>query len=231
MNLSFVCPRTCPLVRERWCRFRPILDTLGPVEASSHVDRIEIEVRSLDALALACQRCGLELVRDQTAYRWFGKYMGDTPLPAGVSVDQLGHCEHAIRVPGASRAYEIGVVARPEGGYTLLLDQWQDGYGLLAHCGPGADKLVREYAVAAIETAAAEQGWLCERVGDTVRVYHPQSGVLDFDATTNALETSGFTGGACHDAADVLLELLGRSTGRVATAEACRVPANVSLPS
>ena len=66
----------------------------------SHVATINIEVKDLDALGIAAGRIGLELVRGQKEYRWYGQSVGDYPLPAGLTEADLGVCEHAIRIAG-----------------------------------------------------------------------------------------------------------------------------------
>lgn len=124
----------------------------------SHVAKIEIEIKDLDALDAACQRLGFTLLRGQTAYAWWGHSVGDYPLPEGFAASDLGHCAHAIRVPGAT--YEVGVVARRDGrpGFTLLWDFYQSG-GLERILGPGAHKLVQAYGVEAAKRAARRQGY------------------------------------------------------------------------
>ena len=72
----------------------------------SHISKIELEVRDLVILSQACSRIGLEFVRGQKTFKWFG---------------QNGHCDHAIRVSAAS--YEIGV-AKTEGRFELLCDYY-----------------------------------------------------------------------------------------------------------
>lgn len=124
----------------------------------SHVARIEIEIRDLATLDAACKRIGCTLVRDQTTYRWFGRHVGDYPLPEGFTVEDLGKCTHAIRVPGAS--YEVGVTPRRDGrpGWTLLWDFWTSG-GLEHALGTGGRKLVQAYGVEAATRAARRQGY------------------------------------------------------------------------
>jgi hypothetical protein len=114
----------------------------------SHVTELDIEVKDLGALESACTALGLELVRDQQTYRWYGTSVGDTPLPHGFTEEDLGKCEHAIRIPGDTRAYEIGVVHRRDGreGYTLLWDSWAGGYGLVNKVGQEAVKLCDQYS-------------------------------------------------------------------------------------
>lgn len=114
----------------------------------SHVLQIEgIPITDLDALAVAAEEIGCELVRDQKNYHWYGVSVGDTALPAGFSAKELGHCEHAIRVKGADRrTYEVGVVRNKTGpGYVLLCDEWQNGYGLIEKIGQGAKTLRQHY--------------------------------------------------------------------------------------
>lgn len=90
----------------------------------SHLAKIEIEIKDLSALKTAVQKLGYEFREDQQTYAWYGRWVGDTPLPDGVSQDELGKCSHAIRVPGCK--YEIGVVQKGAG-YILLWDYWHAG--------------------------------------------------------------------------------------------------------
>jgi hypothetical protein len=114
----------------------------------SHVSTFELEVNDLDALDSACKQLGLELVRGQKQYRWYGRSVGDYPLPAGFTEQDLGKCDHAIRIPGNPNAYEIGVVKNRNGrGYQLLWDFWQGGYGMQAKVGKDGEKLKQQYEV------------------------------------------------------------------------------------
>ncbi|MCX5814175.1 MAG: DUF1257 domain-containing protein [Proteobacteria bacterium] len=88
----------------------------------SHIAKIELEIKLLDALIAACNRLGFEFVKNQKTYEWYGRYMRDTPLPEGITENQLGKCDHAIKVPGCS--YEIGIVKR-NNNYHLLWDSWE----------------------------------------------------------------------------------------------------------
>lgn len=123
----------------------------------SHVAKIEIEIKDLVALVAACRRIGCTLVQGQRTYAWYGHHVGDYPLPEGFKAEDMGHCEHAIRVPGAD--YEIGVVARRDGkpGYTLLWDFW--GGQLARQLGPNGQKLVQAYGIEAAKSVARKQGY------------------------------------------------------------------------
>lgn len=89
----------------------------------SHISKIALEIKSLDALIEACRKLNFEFVRDQTTYTWYGRWVGDSPLPEGVDKKDLGTCDHAIKVPGCS--YEVGVLRKQNGSYTLLWDSWE----------------------------------------------------------------------------------------------------------
>ena len=114
----------------------------------SHIAQVNILVQDLNALARACRRLGLEFVAHQTTYRWYGRTSDNTALPTGFTNEELGHCEHAIRIPGNTQAYELGVVTRRDGkaGYALLWDSWNGGYGLTERVGEKAEKLQQLYA-------------------------------------------------------------------------------------
>ena len=115
----------------------------------SHIAELNLLVQDLNALQRACHRLGLELVRGQQTYRWYGRSVDDYPLPVGFAKDDLGTCEHAIRIPGNDHAYEIGVVTRRDGkpGYVLLWDFYQGGYGLVERVGANAERLQQMYAL------------------------------------------------------------------------------------
>ena len=128
----------------------------------SHVAIITAEITSLDDLKTAAERIGCEFVEGQKTYRWYGRHVGDYPLPAGFKKEDMGKCEHAIRVKGAgSQTYEVGVVKRRDGkpGYTLLWDFYAGGYGLQAKVGEGAEELVKSYAASAAMRAARKLGY------------------------------------------------------------------------
>lgn len=124
----------------------------------SHVAKIEIEIKDLDALDAACKRLGFVFQHDKKTFAWFGRHVGDYPLPEGFEVADMGRCEHAIKVPGAS--YEVGVVKRRDGrpGYTLLWDFYSAG-NLERHVGPNGQKLVQAYGVETATRAARRQGY------------------------------------------------------------------------
>lgn len=134
----------------------------------SHVATVKIEVRDLAALRATCAKLGLEFVEGQQTWKWYGRSVGDYPLPAGYTVEDLGKCAHAIRIPGNSRAYEIGVVASrtKPGTYELMWDFWQGGYGIEAIVGKDAQTLKQRYAAEVARKHALRSGM---RVTETVK--------------------------------------------------------------
>ncbi len=121
----------------------------------SHVTEIESTIKSLDALKAACQRLGLQWMEGQKTYRWYGHWVGDYPKPEWLKVEDLGHCEHAIRVPGAT--YEIGIIHR-NGEIKLLWDFWQSG-GLEAKLGKQGGKLKQAIAIETAKIEARRKGF------------------------------------------------------------------------
>jgi hypothetical protein len=141
----------------------------------SHVATVQIEVKDLDVLRRACKRIGLEFVADQKQYRWWGTPQSDQgELPAGFAAGDLGHCDHAIRIPQGhaawaskldvpeySKPYEIGVCRRRDGkpGFVLMIDPFCGGMGLLGIAGDGCVNLKRAYAIEAARKQATAQGY------------------------------------------------------------------------
>jgi hypothetical protein len=121
----------------------------------SHVSKIELEIKSLEDLKLACQRLGFAFCQDQKTYAWYGRYVGDSPLPKGFAEEEMGKCDHAIKVPDCG--YEIGVV-KQEGAYTLLWDSWYSG-GLEEKIGKDAGILKQAYTIERIKREARRKNY------------------------------------------------------------------------
>jgi hypothetical protein len=43
----------------------------------SHIATVEVQIKDLDCLAKAAERCGLEFKKDQKNFRWYGRWMND----------------------------------------------------------------------------------------------------------------------------------------------------------
>jgi hypothetical protein len=120
----------------------------------SHISKIELEIKSLDALIEACNRLGFQFVKNQQTYQWYGRYMRDTVLPEGIKEEDLGKCDHAIKVPGCS--YEIGVVKK-NNSYQLLWDSWESRLKL--SIGENANILKQAYTVETVKQEAKLKGY------------------------------------------------------------------------
>lgn len=129
----------------------------------SHVVTGSLIIKDLDALEAACKVLGLEFRKDQKTYRWFGKHVGDYPLPKGFRAEDMGKCDHAISLPGSQyrNAYEVGVVKNKEGeGYRLILDFWRGGYGMVeAVGGQNCEKLAKVYSVQVAKKKLKAKGY------------------------------------------------------------------------
>lgn len=125
----------------------------------SHVISCKIRVRDLEAMKLAAAECGLEFREGQQTYKWYGRWVGDYKMPAGMTKEQLGKCDHALSVVGNSGAYEIGLVQTEDGEYQLLYDFWSGGYGLEQKVGKRCEKLMQAYSCHAAKRKAVQLGW------------------------------------------------------------------------
>lgn len=190
----------------------------------SHMAKTTVKIRSLKTLAQACANLGLELVLGQQHYRWFGTFMGDTQLPKGLSVADLGTCEHAIRVKNArSATYEIGVY-RPDkinepDTYGLVWDWWRGGYGLQDIIGVGENdckKLEEEYVMCAAEEAAQALGWTAYREGTEliIEMWHEESQSMKRVTVdkSGVVEAHGFQGSGCAEVVSVITNAIGTAS-------------------
>lgn len=122
----------------------------------SHVTTGSCVIKDLEALKLAAQELGGTFVAGKQTYQWYGKYVGDAPLPKGVTVDDLGKCTHAITLPKVQ--YEVGVVRQPDGSFRLMFDYWGPGRGLVKAFGDNLGKLQQIYAKHAVIRQARAKG-------------------------------------------------------------------------
>ena len=194
--MRFECDRTCKLFQ--LCQFQPIFDALGQTRVFSHVAKVDIEIRDLDALAQASEKLGLQLRLGQKKYRWYGHSVGDYPMPEGMSEKDLGKCTHAIHM--CESAYEIGVIETSPGKYSLVWDFWNGGYGIQAAVGDSCKTLISEYTIAAARNAAIAQGWMTQEVNGTLQIYLPQTdgGGMITVHSNGTVDADGFVGAGCN---------------------------------
>ncbi len=101
----------------------------------SHVANIATKAIEfdLDIIREMCLRQGWQFMEGQKTFRWYGRFMGDAPVAEGMSVEDYGKCNHAIRIPGCN--YEIGLRQAPDGKWNVVADFWRSG---------GLDKVLGE---------------------------------------------------------------------------------------
>jgi hypothetical protein len=134
----------------------------------SHVAEVKLKVTDLDVLADACEKLGLELVRGQTTYQWYGRWLNDWSSDRaaafqGRDPETFGKCDHAIRVQGTAPGsqYEIGLCARLDGkpGYDLVYDAFGSGQELERRAGVGLVGLQDRYAAAVAMVELRRKGY------------------------------------------------------------------------
>jgi hypothetical protein len=129
----------------------------------SHVAAIDMVVKDLSALKAACPHLGLEFRENQCNHKWYGRWVddyhgGDAAFKFGVDPANYGQCHHAIGIPGNDKAYEVGVIAQPDGTYKLVWDFFANGYGLLEKIGRKGELLKQRYALEVTAKVLAKKG-------------------------------------------------------------------------
>jgi hypothetical protein len=126
----------------------------------SHNEVIELEVTDLKTLAMTAKRLGGELKLNQKTYKWFGRNVGDYPLPEGIKESDLGKCEHKIHFPGIN--YEVGVIKSKTqaGAYSLLWDFFDSSLKRKMG-GEKAIAFIQNYTMEKTKQAAMSKGRLC----------------------------------------------------------------------
>lgn len=129
----------------------------------SHVSNISTEgvEFDLDVIKVLCMQEGWKFMEGQETYAWFGQVVGDGPMPEDFTVEDLGKCDHAIRIPGCS--YELGVLKGKNGGYIMLADFWKSG-GLNAIFGEKGEKFKQFYGLAQDKVWAESKGYEWEEI-------------------------------------------------------------------
>jgi hypothetical protein len=137
----------------------------------SHVAALAKFVKDLDAIDDWCKTTNgnCTLVRGQKTYGWWGRSVGDYPLPKGMKKEDLGKCDHAIKVKGTT--WEIGLCKvgmvknevtgiMEDGGYRLAYDFYgSSGRPLQEAIGKDGEKFLQGYGIALAHRTAAQQGY------------------------------------------------------------------------
>lgn len=119
----------------------------------SHVTKIKATIKDIDALKKGCARLGLEFRENKKTFNWWGTNVGDY-REDGVDPSMNGKCEHAIALKGSSflhqpdrrQPYEVGVCSNEDGTYSLKMDYFAGGNGIVnAVGGKTCDGLIQAY--------------------------------------------------------------------------------------
>lgn len=128
----------------------------------SHVVTVDLEIKDVAALRLACKRLNWELHEGQKTYKWYGRWMNDynaedAAYKSGIKPEDYGKCEHAITVTGCN--YQIGVIKHPKktGAFGVIFDFW-DSSLKAAVGGTECKKLKQAYALEVAKRAAMRKG-------------------------------------------------------------------------
>lgn len=128
----------------------------------SHISTVEGEVKDLECVKTLCKEKGWQFMEGQKTYKWFGEFVGDSPMPKGMTEADLGKCDHAIKVPGAR--YEIGLRWNADKGcYTLAFDWWVEGK-LAPIIGKDGGKFMQGYGLVKAEKLFKNKGLHTKRV-------------------------------------------------------------------
>lgn len=139
----------------------------------SHVTAVNMEIKDLDALQAAADELGLELVRDQKTWKWFGTWVNDyhgadAAYKNGINPKDYGKCDHALRVKGNPSAYEIGVYQQPDGSFKLAWDFYGGAGKAVQNCvGRKGEHLKQGYAKAVAVNALKKKGFVPMKIETT----------------------------------------------------------------
>jgi len=187
---SFSCPRTCPSFERAqggrfFCRFGPILNTLGPAVVTSHTVTVKVEYRDPETLRAAVLAMG------GIWYGWADTHsLGDTVQSGwGFRLPMAnGYHEHE-----GKHYWYHPLVLRPDG--ELAFDAYGGYWGDQSQL----PLLKEEYTIQHTLRQAELLGWQAERTPQGITVYHPDGGVLTL-SKEGVCETTGFVGAGCHEA-------------------------------
>jgi len=132
----------------------------------SHVEKLESAFRDTpegwEEAKLAAELLGGVLLKKGT-YVWYGRHVGDYPMPAGFTKEMLGKCDYAIQFPGIT--YEVGLAKDPTkpGSLTPLYDFWDKRLAERLG-GNKAPKLIQAMVEATTTLECRRKGHIVERI-------------------------------------------------------------------
>lgn len=184
---SFDCPRTCPFVNEKFCRFMPIFEELGvETEVNSTTVTVETKIKDLQTL---------------------------TDVVNSMEGKVLGKGKHKL----FDRSVEGFAVQLKNWRYPIIItedgkmhfDDYNGSWGKRSDL----DTLTKEYMMAKAMKAAKRAGYSVQRKGEELYIYHPSGGYMVMRGDN--LEAVNFTGNECHKAIEPIVNELGGITAAI----------------
>ena len=166
----------------------------------SHTSRVQVQIRSLDAIEAAASTMGYRLLRGCT--RFAGYY------PA--HEQENNSCSHVLS--DGMGLGEIGLVDSGDGVYSLAYDKYRSCRFRPTEDRIGVDGsiLMARYALHAAQEAASAQGWVSEMDETSLTIYHPDGGTFRIDGR-GVVDAQGFSGAGCMAPGELLAAALGHT--------------------
>lgn len=124
----------------------------------SHVDTHHLDITDLSLMPAVAAALGGEYIQ-ATTYRWWGRHVGDHPLPQGFAVEDMGKCVGKISFPGCD--WDVGIVpsrTRP-GTYDAIYDFYgHEGQKLQQNVGANCERIKQQYGLMAMRAHCARRG-------------------------------------------------------------------------
>jgi len=138
----------------------------------SHVDTMELIITDLKAVEQAAQELGGHFA-EAPFYKWYGRHVGDYPLPNGFKKEDLGKCQYKIHFDNVD--YEVGITKNPNGDGHVAIYDFYDRTLHNKIGGPKAIKLQEKILKHQTINAAVKKGLKWKEIKTdektTVRVY------------------------------------------------------------
>jgi hypothetical protein len=127
----------------------------------SHVDTHHLDIKDLSLMPAVAEALG-GTYEECSTYRWWGRHVGDHPLPEGMTADDMGKCVGKISFPDCE--WDVGIVpsrTKP-GEYDAIFDFYGGaGHRLQQKVGVQCEKIKQQYGLMAARAMFARRGIKC----------------------------------------------------------------------
>lgn len=127
----------------------------------SHITKCQTQYKSLTEVRTAGEVLGFDFIEGQKQHAWYGRMVGDSAegreTEREFGRENLGKCDHVLRLKDHRAGdYEIGVVRRDDGTFSLVYDSWGPGQRLEQRAGKGLTRFKQEYGIAVTQARHAQ---------------------------------------------------------------------------